>query len=111
VRNSIRPEKLDREVARVRRALYFDLGVPFPGVHLRLNDNLSEGEYRIMVNEIPVASGAARPGHFIVRETEANLKMFDIPFERGGRLPAQHAELLGADEASAAGRAGRASRS
>jgi len=83
VRNSIRPEKLDREVARVRRALYFDLGVPFPGVHLRLNDNLSEGEYRIMVNEIPVASGAARPGYFIVRETEANLKMFDIPFERG----------------------------
>ena len=83
VRNSIRPEKLDREVARVRRALYFDLGVPFPGVHLRLNDNLKDGEYRIMVNEIPVAQGAARPGYFIVRETEANLRMFDIPFEKG----------------------------
>jgi len=83
VRNSIRPEKLDREVARVRRALYFDLGVPFPGINLRLNDNLKEGEYRILVNEIPVASGAARPGFLIVRETEANLKMFDIPYERG----------------------------
>lgn len=83
VRNSIRPEKLDKEVARVRRALYFDLGVPFPGIHLRLNDNLKEGEYRILVNEIPVATGAARPGYFIVRETEANLKMFDIPFEKG----------------------------
>jgi type III secretion protein V len=83
VRSSIRPEKLDREVARVRRALYFDLGVPFPGINLRLNDNLKEGEYRILVNEIPVASGAARPGYFIVRETEANLQMFDIPFERG----------------------------
>jgi type III secretion protein V len=83
VRNSIRPDKLDREVAKVRRALYFDLGVPFPGIHLRLNDNLREGEYRIMVNEIPVAAGAARPGWFIVRETEANLRMFDIPFERG----------------------------
>jgi type III secretion protein V len=83
VRNSIRPEKLDREVARVRRALYFDLGVPFPGINLRLNDNLKEGEYRILVNEIPVAAGAARPGYFIVRETEANLQMFDVPFERG----------------------------
>jgi type III secretion protein V len=83
VRSSIRPEKLDREVARVRRALYFDLGVPFPGVHLRLNDNLKEGEYRILVNEIPVAAGAARPGYFIVRETESNLKMFNIPFEKG----------------------------
>lgn len=83
VRNSIRPEKLDREVSRVRRALYFDLGVPFPGINLRLNENLKEGEYRILVNEIPVAAGAARPGYMIVRETEANLKMFDIPFERG----------------------------
>jgi type III secretion protein V len=83
VRDSIRPEKLDREVARVRRALYFDLGVPFPGINLRLNDNLKNGEYRIMVNEIPVAAGAARPGYFIVRETDANLKMFDIPFEHG----------------------------
>ena len=83
VRNSIRPEKLDREVARVRRALYFDLGVPFPGVHLRLNDNLREGEYRIMVNEIPVATGVARAGFFIVRETAENLRMFDIPFDHG----------------------------
>lgn len=83
VRNSIRPEKLDREVARVRRALYFDLGVPFPGINLRLNDNLQPGEYRILVNEIPVATGLARPGYVIVRESEANLKMFDIPFEQG----------------------------
>ncbi|MGL9618589.1 type III secretion system export apparatus subunit SctV [Bradyrhizobium sp. U531] len=83
VRNSIRPNKLDREVARVRRALYFDLGVPFPGVHLRLNDNLREGQYRILVNEIPVAAGMLQPNWFIVRETEENLNMFDIPFERG----------------------------
>lgn len=83
VRSSIRPEKLDREVARVRRALYFDLGVPFPGINLRLNENLREGEYRILVNEIPVAAGVARPGYCIVRESEANLRMFDIPFERG----------------------------
>lgn len=83
VRNSIRPDKLDREVARVRRALYFDLGVPFPGIHLRLNENLKDGEYRILVNEIPVAAGLARPGFVIVRETESNLAMFNIPFERG----------------------------
>jgi type III secretion protein V len=83
VRMAIKPEKLDNEIARVRRALYFDLGVPFPGVHLRLNDNLDEGHYRIMINEIPVASGAARPGYFIARETPANLQMFGIPYEHG----------------------------
>lgn len=83
IRNAIRPDKLDREVARVRRALYFDLGVPFPGIHLRLNENLKVGAYRILVNEVPVAAGATRPGYVIVRETEVNLHMFDLPFERG----------------------------
>lgn len=83
VGNYIRPKALDNEVARVRRALYFDLGVPFPGVHLRINDTLDEDEYRILVNEIPVAGGKSRPGHAIVRETEANLNMFAIPFEKG----------------------------
>lgn len=83
VSRSISPQRLDNEVARVRRALYFDLGVPFPGIHLRLNDNMPEGAYKILVNEVPVAAGQARPGYFIARETEANLKMFDIPFEHG----------------------------
>ncbi len=57
--------------------------MPFPGINLRLNDNLQPGEYRILVNEIPIATGLARPGYVIVRESEANLKMFDIPFEQG----------------------------
>jgi type III secretion protein V len=83
VRGYIDPRRLDAEVAKVRRALYFDLGVPFPGVHLRLNDSLDEDEYRILVNEIPVAVGRSRPGHVIVRETPANLDMFKIPYEVG----------------------------
>lgn len=83
VRTAIKPDRLDREVARVRRALYFDLGVPFPGIHLRINENLPKGHYRILVNEIPVAMGQARENAFIVRETPTNLQMFNIPFERG----------------------------
>lgn len=83
VRNYIQPRQLDNEVAKVRRALYFDLGVPFPGVHLRLNDNLDEDEYLILVNEIPVARGQARPGYLMVRETQSNLDMFDVAHERG----------------------------
>jgi type III secretion protein V len=83
VRNYIQPKRLDAEVAKVRRALYFDLGVPFPGVHLRLNDTLDEDEYRILVNEIPVARGQSRPGYLMVRESQQNLDMFEIPYERG----------------------------
>lgn len=86
VRATLNPKKLDREVAKVRKALYFDLGVPFPGIKLRLNESLPEGEYRILVNEVPVARGAARQGFFIARETPANLNMFNIPFEEGERF-------------------------
>ena len=83
MRNHIKPTRLDREIAKLRRALYFDLGVPFPGINLRLNENLKDGEYRILVNEIPIASGTCRPGYVIVRESEANLNLFDVPFEKG----------------------------
>ncbi|MGH0000436.1 type III secretion system export apparatus subunit SctV [Pseudovibrio ascidiaceicola] len=83
VRSTLNPKKLDREVAKVRKALYFDLGVPFPGIKLRLNESLPEGEYRILVNEVPVARGAARSGYFIARETPPNLAMFNIPYEEG----------------------------
>lgn len=83
VRNYIQPKRLDAEVAKVRRALYFDLGVPFPGVHLRLNDTLEKDQYRILVNEIPVAIGTARPGSLMVRESTQNLDMFQIPYEKG----------------------------
>lgn len=82
VRDNIQPELLDKEVARARRALYFDIGVPFPGIHLRLNTSLASGEYRILVNEVPVAAGEIRPGELIVRDSEENLRMFNIPFLR-----------------------------
>ncbi|PLL11186.1 EscV/YscV/HrcV family type III secretion system export apparatus protein [Tabrizicola sp. TH137] len=103
VRGYIQPKRLDAEVAKVRRALYFDLGVPFPGVHLRLNDTLEKDQYRILVNEIPVAVGTARPGHLLVRETVQNLEMFQIPHERGEDflpnvpslwVPAKHEPVL-----------------
>lgn len=107
LRGAIRPDKLDGQIARVRRALYFDLGVPFPGINLRLNDNLKAGGYRIMVNEIPVAVGTARPGYFIARETVTNLDMFGIPFEEGEDfLPNMPTYWVAMKHLSAANRAG-----
>ena len=37
-------EVLNEELLKIRRALYFDLGVPFPGIHLRLNDKTGKME-------------------------------------------------------------------
>ena len=38
------------------------LGVPFPGVSLQVTDNLKEGRFVILVNEIPAAGGRIVPG-------------------------------------------------
>jgi type III secretion protein V len=77
------PQKLNRELIRLRRALYFDLGVPFPGIFLRFNPNLGRGAYVILINEIPVAQGQFGHGKLWMREDPDNLKIMNVPFETG----------------------------
>jgi type III secretion protein V len=72
---------LNEELVKVRRALFFDLGIVFPGLQLRFNDQLPEEAYAILVGEVPVSQGRLRPGHVLVRETPENLRALAIPFE------------------------------
>ena len=82
--------RLNQEILRVRRALYLDLGVPFPGIHLRFNENLEGGFYNIHLQETPIANGALKPGHLCVTRFDDQLDMFDIPYERAENfLPSQ----------------------
>ena len=74
---------LNREAAKVRRALYLDLGVPFPGVHVRFNENLPKGVYAILLQEIPVARGDLRPGHVLYADHPRQLDILRLPSERG----------------------------
>ncbi|WP_414663719.1 type III secretion system export apparatus subunit SctV [Horticoccus sp. 23ND18S-11] len=71
---------MNDELIRVRQALYHDLGVPFPGIHLRFNDSLEAGHYRILLHEVPVAEGVFRPGHVLAREQPETLKMLNVAF-------------------------------
>ena len=77
---ALKPQTLNDDLVRVRKALYHDLGVPFPGIHLRFNDSLSNGAYRILMQEIPVAEGQLKPGHVLVRDSEENLKTLGVPY-------------------------------
>ncbi|MGY6036553.1 SctV family type III secretion system export apparatus subunit AscV [Aeromonas sp. AE23HZ002T15] len=77
---------LNDELVRVRRALYLDLGVPFPGIHLRFNEGMGPGEYLIQLQEVPVARGLLRPGHQLVQENASQLELLGIPFEEGAPL-------------------------
>jgi type III secretion protein V len=72
---------LNDELTKIRRALFADLGVVFPGIHLRFNDRLPPETYSIQVSEIPVSQGRLRPGYLLVRESAENLTALAIPFE------------------------------
>ncbi len=81
LRSAFDANSLNDELIKIRRALYFDLGVPFPGIQLRFNDNLPRETYAIMLAEVPVADGKLRPGHVLVREKPSNLDALQIPYE------------------------------
>ena len=81
LRQSFDPQTLNDELLRIRRALYVDLGVPFPGIGLRFSDAQSADHYRILLSEVPVSQGRLRKGHVLVRETAANLEALGLEFE------------------------------
>ena len=76
-------EALNGELVELRRALYFDLGVPFPGINIRPNPNLSSFGYTLNLNEIPLASGQLMKDHVIVREKPANLDLLGVKYFQG----------------------------
>lgn len=78
---AIDPQRLNDELVKIRRALYFDMGVPFPGIHLRYNDRLPAEAYQIVLSEVPVAQGRLRPGWLLVMEPEQTLKSLGLSYE------------------------------
>jgi type III secretion protein V len=76
-------EELNFELASLRRVLYFDLGVPFPGVHLRENQNLPDNEYILNLNEIPITHGTLEKDSVLVRDDPDNIRMLGIPITEG----------------------------
>lgn len=71
---------MNEELIRVRKALYHDLGVPFPGIHLRFNESLSAGHYKILLHEVPIAEGQFKADCVLAREKADSLRMLGISF-------------------------------
>jgi type III secretion protein V len=74
-------ESLNDELLKIRRALYFDLGVPFPGIQLRFNQSLPAETYIIMLSEVPVSHGKLRPDFVLIREKEETLRALNVAYE------------------------------
>ena len=68
-------------IPKMRHALYQDLGVRFPGVHVRTESaSLEPEEYAIHLNEVPIVRGKLILKHLLTNETEETLKRYNIPF-------------------------------
>lgn len=91
---------LNEELASLRSALYFDLGVPFPGVNLRENAQLKENEYVLNLDEIPIARGCLEANCVLVREDPDNVRMLGIDIKEGlPFLPSEKAWWVSESEA------------
>ncbi len=80
---SMNYDSLNGELSSLRRALYFDLGVPFPGINIRPNPALPSLGYVLNLNEIPMARGRLEKGMVIVREKKINLDMLGVAYHEG----------------------------
>jgi type III secretion protein V len=75
---SLHYDSLNEELLSLRRALYFDLGVPFPGINLRNNASFTGLSYALLIHEVPVARGLLEKNMILARETRANLEMLSV---------------------------------
>ncbi|GAB4225468.1 MAG: SctV family type III secretion system export apparatus subunit CdsV [Chlamydiales bacterium] len=72
---------IDQMIPRMRQALYHDLGVRFPGVHVRTRSPVLEvDEYSVHLNEVPIVRAKILQGHVLTNESEENLKRYNLPY-------------------------------
>jgi type III secretion protein V len=72
---------IDQMIPKMRHALYQDLGVRFPGVHVRTDSpTFDANEYAIHLNEVPIVRGKIILKHLLTNESEETLRRYNIPF-------------------------------
>jgi len=74
---------IDKMIPKMRHALYQDLGVRFPGVHVRTDSpSLAVAEYLIYLNEVPILKGKVLINSLLTNETEETLKRYNLPYTK-----------------------------
>lgn len=72
---------VEEMIPRLRQALYQDLGIRFPGVHVRVDSPaLNANEYLILLNEVPVVRGKVPEGYLLTNESEEMMRRYNLPF-------------------------------
>jgi len=72
---------IEEMIPKMRHALYQDLGVRFPGVHVRTESpTLGRDEYMIHLNEVPIVRGKIEEGALLTNEDPETLNRYNIPY-------------------------------
>lgn len=72
---------VEQLIPKMRQALYTDLGVRVPGVHVRADSpTFAADEYAILLNEVMVAKGKIPDHYLLTNESEENLRRYNLPF-------------------------------
>lgn len=72
---------VDDMIPKMRQALYQDIGIRYPGIHVRTDSPSLEGnDYMILLNEVPCVRGKIPPNHVLTNEVEENLSRYNLPF-------------------------------
>ena len=89
---------IEEKIPKMRAALYQDLGIRFPGVHVRTEAPALEAEeYSIYLNEVPLMRGQVINNHVLTSETEENLHRYNIPFTKSKNIMNQPALWVNKD--------------
>jgi type III secretion protein V len=72
---------IDDMIPKMRQALYQDLGVRFPGVHVRTDSTtIEDDEYAIFLNEVPIVRGKILKNCLLTNESPETLRRYNLPF-------------------------------
>lgn len=75
------PSLVEEVLPKMRQALYQDLGVRFPSVHVRTDSpHIMQDEYLIYLNEVPMSRGKVFLGYLLTNENEETLRNYNIPY-------------------------------
>ncbi len=89
---------IEEKIPKMRAALYQDLGLRFPGVHVRTDaPSLDNDEYCVYLNEVPLMRGKIIKDHVLTSETEQNLQRYNIPFTKSKNIMNQPAIWVSKD--------------
>jgi len=80
-KNTAQGKKFRSELPQLRSAIYYDLGVMLPSVHVSGDAPLEETQYFIAVKEVPIVYGSIKKDSVYVNDSAENIAVFGLDGE------------------------------